>query len=52
MKKKKFNLYNVKEVKLKDHEIILKVKDNHFFNYVIYLDGLSGVEVVKKIIEL
>lgn len=34
---KKVMLYKVKEIKLNTHEVILKAKGNHFFNYHLYL---------------
>lgn len=52
-KTKNIMFYNVYENKSKDSytEIICQRKDNHFFNYMRYLEKLSNALEVYKVIE-
>lgn len=50
-KTKNIMFYTVYDNKSLDHEIICQKKDNHFFNYNIYLQGLSNVLEVYKVVE-
>jgi hypothetical protein len=37
----RFNVFHIAFVKLHDHEVILKVEGNIYFNYKMYLEGTS-----------
>lgn len=41
--------YKIHEVKRNQGEVICKLKNNHYFNYDRYLQGLSGAEEVYLI---
>lgn len=43
--------YNIYDNKLNQEEIICQRKDNHYFNYDNYLQGVSSALEVYKIIE-
>lgn len=45
-KSKKISCYNIYQVKKDDKEVICKRKDNHYFNYKMYLEGKSTAEEV------
>lgn len=50
-KAKNIMSYNIVENKESCHEIICQKKDNHYFNYNMYLEGTSGATEVYKIEE-
>lgn len=50
-KTKNIMFYSIYENKANDHEIICQKKDNHFFNYNRYLQGVSNVLEVYKVTE-
>ena len=50
-KSKNVMFYNIYENKENQNEIICQRKDNHFFNYIRYLEGLSNALAVYKVID-
>lgn len=48
---KKVMLYTIYENKYTDFEIICQKKDNHYFNYMMQLSGLSSALEVYKVID-
>lgn len=48
---KEIMLYNIFENKQQQHEIICKRKDNHYFNYDMYIKKLSSAIEVYKVTE-
>lgn len=48
---KKIMSYNIYENKEKQKEIICQKRNNHYFNYERYLEGLSGALEVYKVID-
>lgn len=41
--------YNIYQNKSYHHEIICRIKGNHYFNYRMYLEGKSGALEVYKV---
>lgn len=50
-KSKNIMLYNIYENKDSQDEIICQIKNNHYFNYKRYIQGLSNALEVYKIID-
>lgn len=50
-KAKNIELYSIAYVSTKDHEVICRRKDNHYFHYLRYLNNQSWALSVLKIIE-
>lgn len=48
---RKIMAYNVADVNQYDNEIICQKKDNHYFNWNLYLEGRSSAEEVLIIID-
>lgn len=46
---KEIMMYDVFENKEKDKEIICQYKNNHYFNYELYVDGESNALEVYKV---
>lgn len=51
-KAKEIMFYNIYENKSSCNEIICQKKDNHYFNYNLYLEGRSAALEVYTIIDL
>ena len=47
---KKVTLYSIYDIKHYDEEVICQRKDNHYFNYDRYLQGVSGALEVYRVI--
>jgi len=50
-KSKNIMFYSIYENKDNQHEIICQKKDNHYFNYMRYLEGLSNALAVYKVVD-
>ena len=48
-KKTRFNAYEVVENKQRTNEIILQRKNNVYFNYMMYLNGVSNLKDIAII---
>lgn len=48
---KEIMFYNISENKSDQHEIICKLKNNHYFNYGRYIEKLSSALEVYKVTE-
>lgn len=49
---KKIMTYNVVDIKTSAPEIILRTKNNHFFNWLMYLENRSNAEEVYAIYDV
>ena len=50
-KSKKIDLYTIFKVSLNDHEVICRMKGNHYFNYNLYLDNKSCAVKVLRVLK-
>ena len=50
-KSKKIELYSIYKVYPNNHEVICRMKDNHYFNYNLYLDNKSCAVKVLRVLK-